>query len=144
LKIITDRQIEVLRLLALNCTAEEIAKQLWITDATVKSHKNDLRIRLYSHNLMEMVLTGMALNLIDPNEILNHYRNKYKEFVNINEEELKLMTGEIKFTEQDEAQMKEVIAAINESPWLAKYIYQGVSKDFPHLLEEVKRRVKGE
>ena len=46
------------------------------------------------------------------------------------------------FNSKDELQIIEIVAAINEAPHLASYIYKQVKKEYPHLLAEVKKRVK--
>jgi LuxR family maltose regulon positive regulatory protein len=62
---LTDRELEVLRLIAQGATNYEIAERLVITVGTVKSHVNHVLGKLDAHNRTEAVARGRALGLLD-------------------------------------------------------------------------------
>jgi LuxR family transcriptional regulator, maltose regulon positive regulatory protein len=62
---LTERELEVLRLIAQGATNSEIAEQLVITVGTVKSHINHILGKLDSHNRTEAVARARGLGLLD-------------------------------------------------------------------------------
>jgi ATP/maltotriose-dependent transcriptional regulator MalT len=62
---LTERELEVLGLIAQGATNHEIAEQLVITVGTVKSHINHILGKLDSHNRTEAVARARALGLLD-------------------------------------------------------------------------------
>jgi LuxR family maltose regulon positive regulatory protein len=62
---LSQRQLEVLRLVAQGATNREIAEQLVITVGTVKSHLNHILRKLDAHNRTEAVARARALGLLD-------------------------------------------------------------------------------
>ena len=62
---ISERELEVLRLMARGASNHEIAEQLVITVGTVKSHINHILVKLDAHNRTEAVARARGLGLID-------------------------------------------------------------------------------
>lgn len=61
---LTERELEVLRLLAAGCTNDEIADQLFISINTVKTHVSNLYLKLEVKRRTEAIRKARALNLI--------------------------------------------------------------------------------
>jgi len=62
---ISERELEVLRLMAGGASNHEIAEQLVITVGTVKSHINHILVKLDAHNRTEAVARARGFGLID-------------------------------------------------------------------------------
>jgi len=62
---LSDREIEVLRLMARGASNHEIANQLVITVGTVKSHINHILVKLDAHNRTEAVARARGLGLLE-------------------------------------------------------------------------------
>lgn len=62
---LSERELEVLRLIARGATNQEIADQLVITVGTVKSHINHVLGKLDAHNRTEAVARARGLGLLD-------------------------------------------------------------------------------
>ena len=62
---LSDREMEVLRLITQGATNHEIAEQLVITEGTVKSHINHILGKLDAHNRTEAVARARRLGLIE-------------------------------------------------------------------------------
>jgi LuxR family maltose regulon positive regulatory protein len=62
---ISDRELEVLRLMAQGVSNHEIAEQLVITVGTVKSHINHILVKLDAHNRTEAVARARGLGLLE-------------------------------------------------------------------------------
>ncbi len=60
---ISKREIEVLELIAFECTSNEIAERLYIFTNTVNTPKENLRIRVDVKNIVGMVRKGFELGL---------------------------------------------------------------------------------
>ncbi len=61
---LTDRELEVLRLVALGRSNSQIARELFVTVGTVKSHVHAIAGKLGAANRVEAVARGRALGLI--------------------------------------------------------------------------------
>ena len=62
---LTDRELEVLRLVARGMNNREIAKQLFISENTVKNHVRNILEKLQLHSRMEAVMYAMREKLLD-------------------------------------------------------------------------------
>jgi LuxR family transcriptional regulator, maltose regulon positive regulatory protein len=62
---LTERELDILRLMALGASNQDIAEQLVITVGTVKSHINHILRKLDAHNRTEAVARVRALGLVD-------------------------------------------------------------------------------
>jgi LuxR family maltose regulon positive regulatory protein len=62
---LSERELEVLRLIAQGATNHEIAEQLVITVGTVKSHINHILGKLDAHNRTEAVARARGLGLLE-------------------------------------------------------------------------------
>src|SRR4051795_10332739 len=62
---LTDRELEVLRLVAKGMNNREIAKQLFISENTVKNHVRNILEKLQLHSRMEAVMYAVKEKLLD-------------------------------------------------------------------------------
>ncbi len=62
---LTERELEVLRLVAKGLNNREIAKQLFISENTVKNHVRNILEKLQLHSRMEAVMYAMREKLLD-------------------------------------------------------------------------------
>ena len=62
---LTDREIQVLRLVARGQSNRDIAKELFISDNTVKNHVRNILEKLQIHSRMEAVLVAVRDKLIE-------------------------------------------------------------------------------
>jgi DNA-binding NarL/FixJ family response regulator len=62
---LTDRELEVLRLVARGHNNREIAKQLFISENTVKNHVRNILEKLQLHSRMEAVMYAVREKLLD-------------------------------------------------------------------------------
>ncbi len=62
---LSERELEVLRLMAQGASNHDIAEQLVITVGTVKSHINHILVKLDSHNRTEAVARARGLGLLE-------------------------------------------------------------------------------
>ncbi|MBZ5737319.1 response regulator [Nocardioides mangrovi] len=62
---LTDRELEVLRLVAKGMNNREIAKELYISDNTVKNHVRNILEKLQLHSRMEAVMYAVKEKLLD-------------------------------------------------------------------------------
>lgn len=67
---LTDREIEVLRLIALGLTNQELCDRLWLSMTTVKTHVSHLLAKTGSRDRVQLVLTAMRCGVIDLDEVL--------------------------------------------------------------------------
>ena len=65
ISLISEREKEVLRLVAYEYSSKEIAQQLFISTNTVNTHKKNLRSKLDVKNLAGMVRKGFELGLLN-------------------------------------------------------------------------------
>lgn len=64
--ILSERQIEILKLLALGKTTEEIADQLFRSPNTVHTHRRNMLQKMGMKNTIELVVWGINQGLVDP------------------------------------------------------------------------------
>ena len=62
---LTDRELEVLRFVAQGLNNREIAKQLFISENTVKNHIRNILEKLQLHSRMEAVLYAVREKIVD-------------------------------------------------------------------------------
>ena len=62
---LTERELEVLRLVAAGLNTRQIAKRLFISNNTVKNHIRNILEKLQLHSRMEAVLYAVRENLLD-------------------------------------------------------------------------------
>jgi len=62
---LTERELEVLRLVAKGMNNREIARQLYISDNTVKNHVRNILEKLQLHSRMEAVMYAVREKLLD-------------------------------------------------------------------------------
>ena len=62
---LTDRELEVLKLVARGLTNRDIAEQLYISENTVKHHVRNILEKLHLHSRMEAVLYAVRENLFE-------------------------------------------------------------------------------
>lgn len=67
---LTTREIEVLKLICKQKTAQEIGEQLFISVRTVDGHRNNLLEKTGARNSAGLVLFAIKHRLIDPTELL--------------------------------------------------------------------------
>ena len=63
---LTERELEVLRLVAKGMNNREIARQLYISENTVKNHVRNILEKLQLHSRMEAVMYAVRKKLLDP------------------------------------------------------------------------------
>lgn len=64
-KNLTSREVEVIRLIALGLTNNEIADRLFITRHTVKAHLENIYRKLSLKNKVQVAIYAVKHNLID-------------------------------------------------------------------------------
>jgi DNA-binding NarL/FixJ family response regulator len=68
---LTDREQEILRLLAEGLSAKQIADKLFISQKTVENHRSNIMRKLDLHSVVELVRYAAKFGLID----VNHWKN---------------------------------------------------------------------
>jgi len=62
---LTDREMEVLRLVAKGMNNRDIAKELYISENTVKNHIRNILEKLHLHSRMEAVVYAVREKLLE-------------------------------------------------------------------------------
>jgi two-component system response regulator NreC len=62
---LTDRQVEVLRLIAQGLTTQEVARRLYISPHTVESHRENIMSLLDLHNKAELIKYAIRKGIVD-------------------------------------------------------------------------------
>ncbi len=62
---LTNRELEVLKLIINELTSEEIANELYVSGETVKSHRQNIRNKMRVRNVAGMVRKALELNLVE-------------------------------------------------------------------------------
>ncbi len=65
---LTERELEVLRLVARGLANKEIAHELFISENTVKNHVRNILEKLQLHSRMEAAMYAVRENLLEPDE----------------------------------------------------------------------------
>jgi two-component system NarL family response regulator len=73
---LTDRELEVLKLVAQGLTNREIADQLYISENTVKNHVRNILEKLHLHSRMEAVVYAVREKLLDLEEAVGGERSR--------------------------------------------------------------------
>jgi two-component system NarL family response regulator len=63
---LTERELEVLKLVARGMANKEIARELFISENTVKNHVRNILEKLQLHSRMEAAMYAVRENLLDP------------------------------------------------------------------------------
>ena len=63
-KPLTEREREVLHLIAEGMTNKEISEQMHVSIKTVERHRSHLMAKLGAHNLVELIRAGVKVGLI--------------------------------------------------------------------------------
>ncbi len=66
--LLSEREIEVLKLICLQFTAKEIGEKLFITQRTVEGHKNRILLKMGVKNTAGLVIYSVQNKLINPEE----------------------------------------------------------------------------
>ena len=61
---LTDREIEVLKLIAAELSTKEIADKMHLSENTIESYRKNLLIKLNAKNMAGLVLKGMQMGII--------------------------------------------------------------------------------
>ncbi|TQC96796.1 response regulator transcription factor [Moraxellaceae bacterium AER2_44_116] len=64
-QLLTQRQLEVLRLVAKGCSSKEIARELSISIKTIETHRSQIMQRLDIHNMTGLVRYAVKMGLVD-------------------------------------------------------------------------------
>ncbi|AZA90309.1 Nitrogen regulation protein C [Chryseobacterium nakagawai] len=67
---LTDREVDVLRLVCQQLSTKEIAESLFISPKTVETHKTNLMIKTGVKNMAGLVIYAVQNSIIDANEIV--------------------------------------------------------------------------
>ena len=65
---LTDRELEILQLVAKGRLNREIASELYISENTVRNHIRNILDKLQMHSRMEAAMYAVRQRLIDPGE----------------------------------------------------------------------------
>ena len=68
---LTDREREVLRLIALGLTNQELCDRLWLSMTTVKTHVSHLLAKTGSRDRVQLVLTAIRAGVVDIEQVLS-------------------------------------------------------------------------
>jgi DNA-binding NarL/FixJ family response regulator len=66
---LSEREIEILKLICQQMTSQEIADKLFIARRTVEGHKGNLLLKTATKNTAGLVIYAIQNNLIDPDEL---------------------------------------------------------------------------
>lgn len=67
---LTDREVDVLKLVCQQLSTKEIADTLFISPKTVETHKTNLMIKTCVKNMAGLVIYAVQNNIVDANEIV--------------------------------------------------------------------------
>ena len=72
---ISDREMEIIKLIAEGCSNKEVADKLFLSTHTVTTHRKNIMNKLGINNTAGLVLFAVRENLISPNHFLFSARN---------------------------------------------------------------------
>lgn len=78
---LTDRQIQVLKLVAQGHRTREIAKRLGLSIKTVESHRGEIMKRLHVHDVVTLVRYAIRVGLIPPTPLPLHHNQTIRAIV---------------------------------------------------------------
>jgi len=67
---LSNRELDVLRLVFEQYTAKQIADKLFVTTKTVEAHKSNLLLKTGTKNTAGLIIYAVQNNLIDPNDVI--------------------------------------------------------------------------
>ena len=67
--VLSEREMEILKLICLQKTAKEIGEQLFIAQRTVEGHKNNLYLKTETKNIAGLAIYAIQNNLLKAEEI---------------------------------------------------------------------------
>lgn len=67
--ILSSREVEVLRAIASGLSTKDIARQLFISENTVETHRQNLFSKLKAHNMANLIVRAIACGYLNPNEV---------------------------------------------------------------------------
>ncbi len=70
--VLSERELEILKLICLQKTAKEIGEVLFIAQRTVEGHKNNLFIKTETKNIAGLVIYAIQNKIIEADEIILH------------------------------------------------------------------------
>lgn len=68
--VLSEREIEVLKLLCEQCTAKEIAEKLFVSQKTVEAHKSNLLSKTGAKNTAGLIIYAVQKRIIIPDEMV--------------------------------------------------------------------------
>ncbi len=66
---LSERELEILKLLCQQLTAKEIAKKLFISTKTVEAHKSNLLLKTGVKNMVGLIIFAIKNSIVNPDEI---------------------------------------------------------------------------
>jgi DNA-binding NarL/FixJ family response regulator len=69
INVLSEREVEILKLICLQKTAKEIGEQLFIAKRTVEGHKNNLFLKTETKNIAGLAIYAMQNSLVKAEEI---------------------------------------------------------------------------
>ncbi len=70
MKPLSEREVEVLELIASECTTVEIAQKLFVSTETIKSHRRSLLVKLEARNVAGLIRRSYELGLLSFSDLL--------------------------------------------------------------------------
>ncbi len=67
--ILSSREVEVLKAIAAGLSTKDIARQLFISENTVETHRQNLFSKLKAHNMANLIVRAIACGYLNPNEV---------------------------------------------------------------------------
>lgn len=71
-ELLSDRQVEILQMIANGLSTKQVARELGITQKTVHNHLNAIYRRLDAQSLTHAVLSAVRLGIIDLNSVVEY------------------------------------------------------------------------
>ena len=68
-QLLSRRESEVLQLISKECTTAEVARKLFVSTETIKSHRRNLLIKLNARNVAGLMRRSFELGLLSVSEL---------------------------------------------------------------------------